>query len=173
MDTVGSAPVPDRLAGFRSPAAGYGVAGLSLRLTALQRAIERDYPVVLALDIVNRDAVDGLPPDLTAILHALLEEGALNAARHSGAAFTRLCVQVNGGVVLLSVVDDGRGFPFAGIYDLSDLRALGAGPRWLVERVAELNGSMTLDTRPGGSRIDIVVSREAAVPRQVAAAAAA
>jgi signal transduction histidine kinase len=143
------------------PAAPIGALGLSRRLNLLQYAIERSYPMMLALDIVNRDGVDALPASLAAALEALSHEGTLNAARHSGATLTRLGIQVNGGTVLLSIEDDGKGFPFSGVYDLRALQALGVGPLRLMEGVAEWGGSLLLDSHATGTRLDIALLRDA------------
>lgn len=175
MDTYCPEPVLERSPSLRAAGMHFGLASLSLRLAALRQTVERDYPMALAIDIVNREAVDGLPPDLTDILHAIMQEAALNAARHSHAAMAQLNIQINGGTVLVSIADDGNGLPFIGVYDLHALQALDAGPRWLTRRVAELGGSLTLESRVTGTRIDIVLprdvpAREAAAAPQIAAA---
>lgn len=137
-----------------------GALGLSRRLILLQHTVERTYPVALALDIVNRGAVDALPPELATALEALSHEAVFNAARHAAAAFTRLSLQVNGGTALLSVEDDGKGFPFVGIYDLHALQVLDVGPRRLMERVAAWGGSLVLVSRATGTRIDMALLRD-------------
>jgi signal transduction histidine kinase len=156
MDTHRVDPAQGRRHGFWA-ARALGAAGLSLRLAVLRQHIERHYAMALGLDLVNRDAIDRLPPDLGDALAALIEEAATNAALHAGAAMTRVHLQVNGGIVLLTIDDDGRGFPFIGIYDLPALAALDVGPRQLMERVAALGGSLTLISRVSGARIEIVL----------------
>ena len=146
---------PSRAAGLR-----FGLAGLSLRLAALRQAIERDYPMTLAVDIANRDAVDGLPPDLTDTLHALIEMAAIHAARDAHAATMRLSLQLKGGLVVLCISEDGNCLASSGRHDLAELAAQEIGPRGLVERVAALGGTMTLESRPGRTHIDIALPRE-------------
>jgi signal transduction histidine kinase len=175
MDTWHVEPILDRPARVAGAILGFGAASLSLRLTAMRHTIERDYPVAVALDIVNREAADGLAPDLTDMIHALLHEAVLNAARHADAALVRVTVQVNGGVVLLTISDDGKGFPFSGTYDLRALESLDVGPRRITFGVAAQHGSLTLDSRSSGSRLDIVLPRDAqspAIVRDVPAVAA-
>ncbi len=164
MDTWHVEPILDRPAALARGLQRFGAAGLSLRLAALRRQIECDYPLTLALDIVNREAADGLPPDLTDIIHAILHEAVLNAARHAEAAIVRVVVHVNGGVVLLTIADDGKGFPFIGTYDLRALDALGVGPRHIALGVAARGGALTLDSHRAGTRLDIVLPREIARP---------
>jgi signal transduction histidine kinase len=154
-------PLLDRSAPGHGVSTAFGRTGLSARLTALRQRIEREHAMVLALDLVNRAAVDGLPPDLTDALAAVIEEAATNAALHAEAAMACVHVQVNGGMVLLSIDDDGKGFPFIGVYDLPTLAALDVGPRWLMREVALWGGTLTLISRPDGTRIDIALPREA------------
>lgn len=162
MDTWRVEPLPDLRIGLPAEIARFGAAGLSLRLTSLQQKLERAFPLTVALDIVDREAADGLAPDLTAAIHAMLQEGALNAANHAGGTLVRLTVQVSGGTVMLRVEDDGAGFAFKGIYDLGELVAFNVGPYRLVQLVAACGGRMRLDSRASGSRIEIGLSRDGA-----------
>ncbi len=159
MDTWRVEFVAEPRIGLSAEIARYGAASLSLRLTALQQKLERDFPLTLALDIVDRAAADGLPPDVTAAIHTIFLEAALNAACHSGATMARLVLRTSGDSVNLRVEDDGAGFAFKGIYELRELFALGAGPQILARLVAIFGGRMRLDSRATGSRIDIVLPR--------------
>jgi signal transduction histidine kinase len=160
MDTWRVDPVLDLPSGPRAGLARFGAAGLSLRLAALRQSLERDYSLTVAINFANAEAADGLAPDLTDAIHALLQEAAVNAALHAQAAMVRVGVHVNGGVVMLSVEDDGKGFPFHGTYDLHQLQAFGVGPQWLAHGVADLGGTLTLDSRGHGARIEISLPRE-------------
>ncbi|SRR5579875_2734659 len=173
MDTWHVEPLSDRRLELPAEVARFGAAGLSLRLTALKQKLERDFPLMVAFDIAEREAADGLAPDLTAAIHAMLLEAARNAARHSGGTLVRLSVKVVGGSVTLRIVDDGAGFAFKGIYGLDELLAFGVGPRGLVQLVAACGGTMRLDSRASGSRIEIAVPRDPALRSAAAPAAAA
>lgn len=161
MDTHYNKEVWEQLQDLRRGPPALATAALTSRLTAMQEVIERDYPLAVALDIVNRDAIDRLPVDLTDALHVLLREAIVNVARHARATLLRLSLQVNGGIVLIGIEDDGEGFPFVGLYDLRLLQSLGVGPRRLAEGVTALGGTMILDSRITGTRIDIALPREA------------
>jgi signal transduction histidine kinase len=139
--------------------ARYGVAGLSLRLAALQQKLERDHALSVALDISDRGAADSLPPDVTAAVHAIFFEAALNAARHSGGLMVRLVLQISGNSVTLRIEDDGTGFAFKGIYELRELLAFGVGSQTLARLVSIFGGRMRLDSRTTGSRIEIGLPR--------------
>ena len=162
MDTWRVDPVPEfpgPPTGLAAEIARYGAAGLSLRLTSLQQKLERDHPLTVALDIADREAADGLPPDVTAAVHAIFFEAAFNAVRHSGGFMVRLALLVSGNSVTLRIEDDGLGFAFKGIYELGELLALGVGSQTLARLVAIFGGRMRLDSRSTGSRIEIGLPR--------------
>jgi signal transduction histidine kinase len=140
--------------------ARYGVAGLSLRLTSLQQKLERDHPLTVALDIADREAADGLPPDVTAAVHIIFFEAAFNAARYSRGTMVRLALQTSGNRVTLRIEDDGIGFAFKGIYELRELLAFGVGSQTLARLVAIFGGRMRLDSHTTGSRIEISLPRD-------------
>jgi signal transduction histidine kinase len=80
--------------------------------------------------------------------HAILrvaQEAMANAARHADATTVRLELRAVAGGVVLEVTDDGRGF------DTSPTSAPtgGVGLRLMRERVAELGGDVSVDSRPG------------------------
>jgi len=97
-----------------------------------------------------------LPEELAREAYFLVREAVLNAARHGRARRVelRLAREVDGGL-LLSIRDDGRGFPFQGQFDLATLAAMAAGPRSLRERVAARGGDLLLDSGPAGATITI------------------
>jgi signal transduction histidine kinase len=159
MDTWRVDPITEPQPGFPPEIARFGAAGLSLRLTSLQQKVERDQALTVSLDISDRDAADSLPPDVTAAIHAIFLEAALNAARHSRAAVVRLTLLIGNDNVSLRIEDDGAGFAFKGIYELPELLAFGVGSQTLARLVAIFGGRMRLDSRVTGSRIEIGLSR--------------
>src|SRR6185437_4014302 len=159
MDTWRVDPLSEPRIGLSSEVARFGVAGLSLRLTSLQQKLERDHALSVALDISDREAVDSLPPDVTAAVHAMFFEAGLNAVHHSGGTIVRLTLQVAGNSVTLRIEDDGVGFAFEGIYELRELLAFGVGSQTLARLVTIFGGRMRLDSRVTGSRIEIGLPR--------------
>ena len=159
MDTLRVDSVPEPRSGLPAEIACYGAAGLSLRLTALRQKLERDHPLTVALDILDREAADGLPPDVATAIYAIFLEAALNAARHSGGTMVRLVLRTSRNSVALRIEDDGAGFAFKGIYELGELLALGVGSQTLARLVAIFSGRMRLDSRLSGSRIEIGLPR--------------
>ena len=61
--------------------------------------------------------------------------------------------------IRVDVVDDGRGFPFHGRYELPQLVAEKRGPWSLKERVAQLGGELAIDSTSRGSRVEVRLPR--------------
>ena len=58
--------------------------------------------------------------------------------------------------LLLTVADNGQGFPFSGSYTLEELDLLRLGPVSIKRRVNALQGGLILESRPGnGSTLRI------------------
>ena len=66
-----------------------------------------------------------------------------------------LDMAVEDGQVSIAISDDGRGFSFKGLYDHATLAALELGPVTLKERLARLGGSVSIDSSPGATRLQI------------------
>ena len=89
-----------------------------------------------------------LGPDAELVLLRVAQEGVSNAVRHSGADRISLTLSSQGELVQLSIADDGHGFDPAA----EGRHGLGLGV--MRERIAELGGSVELETGPGrGTRI--------------------
>jgi signal transduction histidine kinase len=57
----------------------------------------------------------------------------------------------------IEVVDDGNGFPFHGRMTLNAIRESGIGPAMLAERVAALNGELSVESSGAGAKLEIFV----------------
>jgi signal transduction histidine kinase len=135
--------------------AGFACAGIAQRLAGLRAAIEQRWCLSLAVDLVDPQGIGALSPSVGDELYAIATEAAVNAARHAEAALVRIRLRLGGDTAILTVEDDGHGFPFTGKYGLQDLLALGTGPRWLMAHVAALGGALTLHSRPDGTRLEV------------------
>jgi signal transduction histidine kinase len=151
--------------------AGFACAGISHRLAGLRDAIDRRWSLSLAVDLVDPAGIGALSPSHGDEIYAVVQEAVVNAARHAQAALVRIRLRLAGGVTLLTVEDDGDGFPFTGSYGLDELLALGTGPRWLLGHVAALGGALTLHSRPEGTRIDVSLPVDGSVAPRAAATA--
>jgi signal transduction histidine kinase len=97
-----------------------------------------------------------VPPALARHLRHLLGEAVSNAARHGPASRIDVTATRADGVLSLTIADNGGGFPgLSGSYEDEDLTAQDLGPSSLRSRVAELGGTLRLETSPDGSRITV------------------
>jgi signal transduction histidine kinase len=130
--------------------------GLRDRLAELRQRVERQWEVTLAL---NADgSIQRIPEALAEHVYRLVQEAVVNAARHADASRVAVDLAVIDSLVRLVVTDDGKGFPFAGTYDLAALRDLDRGPVTLKERVVELRGNLRLTSAAdSGSELLITV----------------
>lgn len=107
-------------------------------------AVEPSWPVLTA----------GLSREIFFLVH----EAVLNSLRHSGATQVgvRLWTTPNG-LLRIDVKDHGKGFDFRGRHSLQTLCEKGWAPKSLARRVAELNGSMTIESTPEGASLEIAI----------------
>ena len=130
--------------------------GLRERLQQQARRIEQQWNLSVSLAI--DEAVDQMSGRVTADVYRLVYEGLVNAARHAEASTIRVHLSIAGGRVHLSIADNGKGFPFTGTYDLAWLEQMDEGPVTLRERVAALQGNLTLtSSRQTGTELLITV----------------
>jgi len=125
---------------------------LSVRLKDLVERLQRQRGLRVEWRAADLDALQDERADE---VYFLIHEGLMNAARHSGGSALRLEASLSGGRVDIVVADNGHGFPFRGRYDLATLTALGLGPATLKERVALLDGRLTVDSTERGTRLEI------------------
>lgn len=124
---------------------------LADRLDALREKVDRQWSVTVDLRLAG--AVDRVPPGLHDDVYHLTQEAVINAARHAEASSIRVTLSVAASDVSLEVVDDGRGFPFHGTFDLDALNRMMAGPLTLKERVGRLAGDLTLASTTTGTTV--------------------
>lgn len=96
-----------------------------------------------------------LPEHTGEDVYLLAHEALVNAARHARATRIILAVLRTPDHLSLVVSDDGQGFGFEGTRDLRELTASQTGPSSLRGRVAALNGGLTIESGPRGSRVQI------------------
>lgn len=74
----------------------------------------------------------------------LLREALHNARKHSNAGRMSVRVHQDNDRLLVSVEDDGAGFPFSGLFGHAELKAKGLAPVSLWERIDNLGGSLSI-----------------------------
>ena len=116
--------------------------GLAPALEALaQRSV---VPVELELRLDGR-----LPAEVEAAGYFVAAEALTNVAKYARASHARVTASDNGGVLALEVADDGVGGADA---------AGGSGLRGLSDRVAALDGELTVDSPVGsGTRVTAIL----------------
>lgn len=86
-----------------------------------------------------------LPAAVEVAAYRIVGEALTNVARHADARGARLLVETVDDALVLEVADDGRGIPVD--------RAAGVGLASLRERAAELGGTTTISSPPGGGTV--------------------
>jgi len=142
-----------RLRPVSSPTEHSPSAGLAERLEELRRRVERQSEIKVKM--TPPSAADTWRQALLEGVYRIVQEGVLNAARHADPSLISVDFAVDTGEVRLQIIDDGRGFPFHGTFDLQALNAMNQGPLTLKERVAELQGRLLLRTSETGTELSI------------------
>jgi len=133
------------LAGLRAP--GLGERTLRAALQTLCNDVGQRARLDIHLDVDER--VDALSPIQAEALWRAAQESFTNVERHADARTISLQIIVEGRAVLLTIQDDGRGFP----PDAENQNGH-FGLRGIRERVEGLGGTLTL-TSNHGSRLDV------------------
>jgi len=130
--------------------------GLAAALRSLAENWSAQSGVAIRLDLPPHGAaLPSLPGDVSVNLYRVAQEALSNAAKHAQARQVTIRLANEGGIVSMTIEDDGRGFALPG--DLNDLAAQGHfGLAGLRERVNLIGGNLTLESAPGrGTRIRV------------------
>ncbi|HJT86843.1 MAG TPA: ATP-binding protein [Bryobacteraceae bacterium] len=112
--------------------------GLTPALAWLGKEIFRSSGIEIRSDI--DPAVDRLPDAYRTGIYRVVQEALTNVSRHSGARRVEVSLRSQGGWVVGSIADDGRGF---------EPKRRGLGLVGMEERVKELGGSIHVVSSPG------------------------
>jgi signal transduction histidine kinase len=127
-----------------------GGGALTIPLEAVGERIERHWG--LHVEMHTALSEEEIPEPLARELYFITHEALVNAARHAHGSTASVELIKRGDQVHLTVVDNGRGFPFRGRFDHAALRAMQAGPLMLRQRVESTGGALTIDSSAGGTR---------------------
>jgi len=126
------------------------------RLEELRARLGREWKTSIAVRVTPIDL--SLPPPVDDAVRLMVREAVVNALQHAHPSRVSVDVQRDdGGPLRIVVSDDGRGFPFRGRVDQSQLDASNVGPVSLRERVVALSGSMAIESTAAGSRLEITL----------------
>ena len=98
----------------------------------------------------------------------IVQEALVNVRKHSGArhALVRLAATVDKWI--LTIEDDGKGFPFSGRYNGEQLDDAGRRPMVIMERLGLIGGELTVESTPGqGTRLEVMVPRNGDVKHEL------
>jgi len=102
-----------------------------------------------------------MPPSTCRELARVVQEGLVNIRKHSGAHTAVIRFGAQNGFWKLVIDDDGRGFPFSGRFNLTELDDLRRGPTVIKERVRAVGGDLLIESNPGrGARLEITVPQK-------------
>lgn len=128
---------------------------LNASLEEMGRRFDFQWGVKVAFSVDRLDPVIG-----ASIGHEtfrLIQEAVTNSAKHGTATSVDVSLRAAGGKMSIEVSDNGTGFPFHGRMSLAEIRASGHGPSSLAERVALLNGDLTVSSSESGASVEISI----------------
>jgi signal transduction histidine kinase len=126
--------------------------GLVSALGSIQRELSLPN---LAVSFAHDNVPAGLPHDVTLCLFRVAQEALQNIIKHSGASQVSIRLIGTETELLLTIVDDGRGF------DGETEQHTGLGLVSMRERLDAIGGLLRISTKPGaGTRLEISVPHE-------------
>jgi signal transduction histidine kinase len=131
---------------------------LDERLEAFRQRVERQWPVDLTLNAPA--SFEPMSGEMNEQVYLIVQEAVLNAARHASATTIQVILESDDHRVSVQVLDDGKGFPFVGSYDLAALNTLESAPLTLRERVTELGGDLHILSGASGAHLRITIPLE-------------
>ncbi|KAF1038547.1 MAG: Signal transduction histidine-protein kinase/phosphatase DegS [Herbaspirillum frisingense] len=102
-----------------------------------------------------------LPDVANTVLFRVAQEALTNIARHAEVGEIRMRLYGGRSLVMLQVIDNGRGFDPGQVDDHS---RHGIGLRNMRERLEAVGGELAIDSSPSGTRISAVISRHSLFP---------
>ncbi|HET7318670.1 MAG TPA: histidine kinase [Nitrospirota bacterium] len=128
---------------------------LTSRLEELAERIRRQWD--LSVEITTAPAAPRIAMSMAREVYFVVHEALINAVRHAGASHLRAGLAFKADRVHITVADDGHGFSFRGNYDQDALFAMKRGPVTLKERIAALRGTLAIESREDGARLEIIL----------------
>ena len=125
----------------------------SLRRKVARLSVEWKTPITI--HVMPSDLA--VPPPLEQAIGLMCQEATINALKHAHPSRVSISVAASDADVRLTVVDDGRGFPFSGRFDHEALVEEDLGPVTLRERASSMNGRLAVESGARGSRVEITL----------------
>jgi signal transduction histidine kinase len=125
------------------------------RLDEMRRRFEAEWGIRLRVDSARVEPL--VVGALGLETFRIVQEAVTNSAKHGGASRIDVHLRTTDGMLLIDVTDDGSGLPVHGRLTLDELRDRGIAPRSLGDRVAALNGELTVESNESGLKLEIAV----------------
>ena len=101
-----------------------------------------------------------MPPRACRELARIVQESLVNIRKHSGARESLVRLSEDPTHWLVTLEDNGKGFPFAGRRSHRELEEAGKGPTVILERLRLIEGELTIESNPGrGAHLEIRVPK--------------
>jgi signal transduction histidine kinase len=128
--------------------------GVAEALHDLRERLELEWSTPIVVRATPQDL--RVTPGTEQTLRLLVREAIVNALKHAQPSRVSVDIErVDGETLRVTVVNDGRGFPFRGRRTHEDLQAANAGPVSLRERLAAVGGSLAIESMAAGSRVEM------------------
>lgn len=125
------------------------------RLTEFRARFESQWGIRLHFDVEKMDPL--VAQSLGQETFRLIHEAVTNSAKHGAASEVRVRLGTDHSQMRIEIADNGSGFPFHGRRTLEEIRRSGSGPSMLADRVASLNGDLSVQSSEAGATIEISV----------------
>ncbi len=146
-----------------NPKPGAESAGDDTLDAALRRRVARlsvEWKTPITVHVMPSEL--SVEPAIEQAIGFMCQEATINALKHAHPSRVSISVAASDGDIRLTIVDDGRGFPFSGRLEHEALTDQNVGPVTLRERAASLHGRLAIESGTRGSRVEITVPRAAA-----------
>ncbi len=109
--------------------------------------------------VTDVDELD-MPQRVCRELVRIVQEGLVNVRKHSSARHALVRFGASGDQWILTLEDDGKGFPFSGRLTEAEMEQIGKGPMIIKERAHLIAGKLTVESNSGqGARVEVTVPR--------------
>ena len=143
-------PAPSEDAGTLRGALGRRVGRLSV-----------EWKTPISIQVIPSDLA--VSSELEQAVLLMCQEATINALQHAHPSRVSISVAASDAELRLTIVDDGRGFPFTGRLEHDALVLRNIGPVTLRDRAASLQGRLAIESGSRGSRVEITLPRGSAV----------
>ncbi|MBI5473429.1 MAG: hypothetical protein HY961_13875 [Ignavibacteriae bacterium] len=131
--------------------------GLSAAIRSMLTKVSESTEITITGEVEEIDGAVDKHEEIN--LYRVIQEGLNNILKHSGATKASVIVRKNESTLIISMVDDGKGFAAK---PASHQHLSGMGLRDIAERVQLMKGTHTIESSPGkGTKVEVRIPIEA------------